>query len=200
MSNDKIEDRPPPLFYKSQMYHALSTGQLGNSVPMFFGLEEWLHEKDDCNHYGLWGVRSLTPGDRKRCRLNVPTGEVAEYWCKWFGSGGGNISPMLDRWAVLRGQVLEPRHPPFGLTLDYVPPGKVDEESPWHGSFNKYGTTARGIVAWEILRCYLWPSDLEDLRVLLERYPGHVVEFSACDRAVGLIANRNTVWWEVRLY
>jgi hypothetical protein len=34
--------------------------------------------------------------------------------------------------------------------------------------------------------------------MLLERYPHHVIELSACSRAVGVIPLRNTCVWEVR--
>ncbi len=192
---------PAAVTNKRRMYAELARGGFGNTVPQYFSAEEW-EASPDWSRYPLWGIRSGAAGGDKRMRLNVPRGEVAPLYREWFPAGGGNISPMIDRWAVMRGEVFENDFGhPFGLNLIYVPPGsEIDPKDPWRGSFRKYGTPAHGAAALAILKAYLWPSDFEDLRATLDAYPGHVVEFSACDRAVGIVPHRNTIIWEVRLY
>lgn len=189
----------PAITTKAEMYRLLAAGKLGNAIPQYFSLGEWMSSPDH-GRYDLWGIRSMAAGGDRRMRLNVPTGEVARLWSLWYPHGGGNISPMIDRHAVLRGHVHESDVEPFGLTLWYVPPGKVVEADPWRGSFREYGRHAHGAAARLILDQYLWPADRDDLADLLARYPGHVVEFTAADRAIGLVPVRNTVVWEVRLY
>lgn len=188
-----------PIRTKMDMYRRLGGGEFGNTIPVFYSVEEW--ENNDCPNYGLWGIRSVSAAGDPRMRLNVPAEEIPSLFRSWYPNGGGNISCMIDRWAVLRAEVFEqPWAEPFGLSMFYVPPGQVDPDSPWRGSFRKYGRSVGGVLTQAILQNYLWPSDYEDLKVLLDRFPGHVIEFSACDRAVGLIPNRNTVIWEVRAY
>lgn len=191
---------PPPIRTKQQMFRLLSAGLLGNTVPQWFSLPEWEADPDAAK-YPLWGVRSGLAGGDKRMRLNVPSRDVPDLYREWFPSGGGNLSPMVDHAAVLKAEVFESDFAPFGLNLFYVPPDKtVRYRQPWREAFREHGKQVRGLAVWKILEAYLWPSDLEDLRALLERFPGHVVEFTACDRAMGIVPNRNTVFWEVRLY
>lgn len=57
-----------------------------------------------------------------------------------------------------------------------------------------------GLQATLLLRRCLWPGDYADLTALLDRFPEHVVEFAAYDRAVGVVPHRNTVFFEVRAY
>lgn len=182
---------------KKDMYRRLAAGEFGNTVPQWFSVELW---EKDAAPYSLWGIRSGLAGGDKRMRLNVPTQEVADLYRSWFPQGGGNISPMIDMYVELRGEVVECPDVHPGLLLFHVEPGKVVPEDPWRGSFKKYGQQKKGLAAWNILKTFLWPSDLEDLKILLDIYPEHVIEFSACNRAVGVIPHRNTVIWEVRKY
>lgn len=61
-------------------------------------------------------------------------------------------------------------------------------------------STVKGLRALMVVRAHCWPADAEDLLGLLDAYPGHVVEFTAFERAVGVCRGRNTVIWEVRHY
>ena len=185
---------------KRQMYRMLAAGEFGNTVPQWFDLAAW-EADSEAARYALWGVRSGLAGGDKRMRLNVPRDEVVALCRNWFPSGGMNLSPMIDMYAVLRAEVYESNFgEPFGLNVFYVPPGKLVPEDPWRGSFKRYGSRAWGIKALHLLREHLWPGDWEDLWLTLDRFPGHVVELSACDRAVGVIPHRNTICWEVRSY
>ena len=57
-----------------------------------------------------------------------------------------------------------------------------------------------GLEAEILLRYYLCSRSLEWLKILLERYPEHVVEFSSYGVNWGTLRGYNTVFWEVRLY
>lgn len=59
---------------------------------------------------------------------------------------------------------------------------------------------AWGVHAKLVLDHFLWPNSLDDVEILLDTYPDHVVEFSTYDRAVGDQPRRNTIIWEVRSY
>ena len=168
-------------------------------MPQWFSLDSWLKDLPE-NSFPLWGIRSAVLGGDRRCKLNVPTKEVENLWTSWFPSGGGNISPMIDQYAVLRAEVMENDlcHP-VGLSVFYVV-GSPLMTGAWREAFKLYGKMIFGLQAKHLLEKYLWPSDLSDLYALLEMYPRHVVELSACDRAIGEIPNRNTIVWELRRY
>ena len=69
----------------------------------------------------------------------------------------------------------------------------------WREAFSKLSLSWCGLAAKLIFDHVLWPSDRDDLDVLLQDYPNHVIEFTACDRAVGTIPGRNSIIWEVRI-
>lgn len=60
--------------------------------------------------------------------------------------------------------------------------------------------TRYGLMARELLRVFMTPSSWEDFEVLLEEYPGHVLEVSVYEGNVGDLPGRNTIVWEVRRY
>jgi hypothetical protein len=55
-----------------------------------------------------------------------------------------------------------------------------------------------GSASVAILRSYLNDNSWDDLQVLLEQYPNHIIEFSAYECFVGNLPGRNTLIWEVR--
>jgi len=59
---------------------------------------------------------------------------------------------------------------------------------------------ATGLKVHTILRYFCDPASYEDLMLLLDMYPGHVVEFSTFKTNLGVVPARNTVIWEVRNY
>ena len=189
------------ILTKKSMYAALTRGDFGNTVPQFFSVESW-KQSIDCARYSFWGIRSCQAGGDRRCRLNVPSAEVEQLYRMWFPGGGGNISPMIDCYAMLRAEVIDTKFAPTpGLNLHYVPPGSaIDQADPWRGAFRQFGQRIAGLAAVRVLQQSLWPADLDDLRDLLQRYPEHTIELSACDRAVGQRCHRNTIIWEVRKY
>jgi hypothetical protein len=186
----------PPITNKKAMYRLLQAGLLGNTIPLYPTLETWLNAPD-LRSYPKWGVRCLTPGD-KRMRLNVPIDEVVNYVTTNFPTGEGfNISPMIDQWAIFKGEVYEQYHtPPYGLCA-YV---NFKGNMPWREALRDYGQHFFGLEAKLQLQKYMDSSSYDDVRTLLEEYPDHVVEFSVCDRSVGVIPGRNSVIWEVRKY
>jgi hypothetical protein len=180
---------------KARMYHLLHGGAFGNTIRQYFDVREWLAsgEPERCP---FWGVRTMTPGGP--CRLYCPTGEVAET-AREFGWAGNavNISAMIDAfctvtmWAdVFEGEA--------GLSVYGVEyPGRGAN---WRRDMPTRGRQFTGVNARMVLCRHLNPSSLADLDVVLERFPGHVVELSAIDRCLGTIPGRNGVVWEVRRY
>jgi len=59
---------------------------------------------------------------------------------------------------------------------------------------------AEGLLAREILRHDCCPNSFDDIKSLLDIYPGHVIEFGVYACQLGDMPHRNTLIWEVRNY
>lgn len=178
---------------KDQMYDLLSSGRLGNTIPQWFSLSAWQTDPI-ARHYRVWGVRTLTPGGP--CRLYCPEDEVATTVEEYESNGHAcNISVMIDAITevTLYADVFDSD---TGITVYAVEnPGKG---ASWRKVMPTLGRQYEGLVAKMLLRKHLDPSSLADLEALLERYPKHVVELSACSTCFGTVPGRNAVIWEVR--
>ena len=59
---------------------------------------------------------------------------------------------------------------------------------------------ASGLRAELLLQSHMTPASYEDWRMLVDKYPDHVLEVSVYDRCLGDLPNRNALVWEVRKY
>lgn len=177
---------------KQQMYRHLAAGDFGNTIPQYFSVREWRDSGDD-NRYAFWGVRTLRPGGP--CHLNCTSAEV-EFTVKKFKEPV-NISLMIDRVTKVRlwADVMDSE---TGLIVHgIIDPPRLGG---WRAMMPAGAKQYEGLKARHLLRDRLSPSSLEDLYALLDRYPGHVVELSACSSNLGTIPGRNAVIWECRYY
>jgi hypothetical protein len=187
------DDRP--ILTKNRMYDMLSSGRLGNTVPMYFSVASW-EASDDHDRYDVWAVRSLVPGGP--CRLYCPCDEVAGTASSpEFRRAGVNISIMIDALTTVT-CYMDVYDTNSGLVVRAVEyPGRG---ASWRKEMPQRGTDHKGVTAALLLDRHLNGPSREDLRALLERFPGHVVELSACARCIGTVPGRNAVVWEVRRY
>ena len=184
-----------PIRTKAEMYELLARGSLGNTVRQWFDVAEWA-ASSEAARYRWWGVRSLTPGGP--CRLNCPADEVAETAAGFRAAGHGvNVSLMVDRVYAVTAW-LEVWDSPTGLVAYGV------ERPPQGGSWRQLmpviGRHWEGVAARMLLRRHLNANSLDDLDAVLALWPGHVVEFGACEECLGVLPGRNAVVWEVRAY
>lgn len=184
-----------PIRTKGRMYDLLSRGVLGNTIPQWFSLKKWRADPD-ARRYAVWGVRTMTPGGP--CRLYCPEADVAATVAEYEAAGHAcNISVMIDAVVnvTLYADVFEV---PSGLAVYCVEnPGKG---ASWRKVMPTLGRQYEGLAAKMLLRKHLNASSLADLEALMERYPGNVVELSACSTCFGTVPGRNAVIWEVRDY
>lgn len=178
---------------KRQMYRMLSDGSFGNTIPQFFSIDEWLKDPSSMK-YKHWGVRTLRPAGP--CWLNCPRTEVWGY-CLSLNEPV-NISMMIDKvtkiklWAeVVRTEA--------GLAV-YGIVNPDTKTKTWRSAMPSEGVQRYGLAALNVLKQNLNESSLADLEVLLDEYPDHVVELSACASNIGTTPGRNAVVWEVRKY
>lgn len=182
-----------PITDKRSMYALLAAGRLGNTIAQFFDVAEW-ERSPDAARYEWWGVRTLVPGGP--CRLNCPRAEVrATAGRPEFAAAGVNVSMMVDRACrvTLWAEVLDG---PGGLVvygIEYPPEG-----GSWRQHMPVSGRHWEGTAARMLLRRHMDPSSYDDMVALFEKWPGHVYEFSACDRELGTIPGRRCIGWELR--
>lgn len=184
---------------KAEMYRMLHRGDFGNTVPMWFSIREWELDamfREPYRSIRYWGVRSLTPGGP--CTLNAPVAYVWDIANDFIRRGHQvNISPMIDHivnvsmWAnVLRS--------PSGLIVECIE--YPDKASNWRVEMPTKAKTYQNTAANMLLRKHLNPSTLDDLGILLDKYPDAVVELSATESEFGTVPGRNAIIWEVRNY
>lgn len=177
------------------MYRMLASGEFGNTTPQYFDVSQW--EADPkAQRIDQWGVRTLQPGGP--CRLFCPRGEVRATCGKpEFAAAGVNISMMVDvvTNVTLWGEVYDGPQGLIVYGIEYPAKGlSWRQEMPYRGRHWE-GTAAR-----LLLRKHLNANSLDDLWILMDRWPEHVYEFSATESCLGSVPGRNAVVWEVRAY
>lgn len=168
---------------KRQFYRLWHAGLLGNRP------RTWKNARElaGSSYSGLVTIRSTTDlnwATRYRVPVTEALAESAE--------GATFNESMPDDNLVLQGEVARTWR---GLELTW-------DDTPGLGMKDAMKRSAKmlGARALCLLRAELWPSSLDDLWALLDLYPDAVIEFSAYDRAVGVLPHRNTIIWEVRDY
>jgi hypothetical protein len=96
-----------------------------------------------------------------------------------------------DKKLLIQGEIMHGAH---GYYLFYSTEKKKMREA------LKTGRHAYGLAAVQLIKMHIDPQSFNDLLVLLELFPEHVVEFSTYSIDLGNIPGRNTVIWEVRKY
>lgn len=182
----------PPVLSKKNFYKRWRDMEFGNRGHSWDTLREAMASEVG----GLFAIRYKTPGS-KWMRYNIPKQDLKAVADEFLADGAKEhlleYSPMQDDSHIrLQGEVqLDHR----GLCLLYS-----TEKLPMRQALAKSPRNATGATAASVLRWACDDASFTDISDLLERYPAHVVEFSSYGRSVGVIPNRNTIIWEVRLY
>jgi len=186
----------PPVLTKSDMYRRIVRGDFGNTLPRFFTIRDWL-SSPEYKRGDLWGVQHTSIPGFPGTRLNVPKKEVAHVIETGRFGRDFCISPMVTQFGATRweGDVCRRWDGPGLLCSGNARPApgswRTHMRSPklWQGS-----------AAETLLRTVLNENSYDDLMILLQEYPGHVIELSALDVCFGTVPGRNAVVWEVRRY
>lgn len=183
----------PRLTSKPASYEALIDGRLGNTLRTWAKLKTLRPVLT--SGVPRVSIRYLDWGSKFKAH-NVALGEL-EQTCARLRTQGAEFSKMVfnetppDTRVRLQTDVMLTTE---GWTLFYSRQKNMRHRE----ALALDGQQVSSLRALEILQSALWPSDMEDLRVLMEQYPDHVVELTSFDVAVGKIPHRNTIIWEVR--
>lgn len=186
-----------PVTTKADMYRRIVAGEFGNTLPRFFDVGAW-HD-DPVSGYAscpLWGVQHTTIPGFPGTRLNVPRDDVGRLVEDTFGCKDYCISPTVHQFGKPRFEGDVTRLLGTGLVVC----GNVD---PAPGTWRKHMLRPRewrGSAARVLLDHLLNANSRDDLEVLLDEFPDHVVELTALSCEFGTCPGRNAVVWEVRRY
>ena len=180
-----------PVLTKRDFVRRFLRDEFGNRGQNWNTLEEFLAS----GYRGLVHVRNRQAWAPSF--YNIPSENVPAEWSKAhkIGNAGWYLAAMAPHHRnLLQGEV---RCSPRGLELY----GTKARGLPMRDALKAEEFSVQGIIALAELKKALCPNSMEWLRELLNRYPGHVIEFSSFSCPWGtLYPNYNTAFWEVRLY
>jgi len=186
----------PPVLSKHDFVVRYELGEFGNHSPTWNNLEEMAEDYilETSPEGQLFHVRNrIASGETW---YNIPVELLADVWYNAASRTGEEnfyISAMAPTEKTLfQGEVVQGAH---SLDLTYTTIAK-----PMRDALKEEAIRAEGIIASSLLKYYLCPKSLDWLNVLIERYPGHAIEFSTYSVEWGTLPGFNTVIWEVRKY
>jgi hypothetical protein len=175
------------------MYALYEAGRFGNKLQTWPDLATFYRDKVEKRVV----MRYKGPAGGGWVAYELEPDQVRPTACKWEHEGANlalvalNESAPDDRLLIQGEVMLSTAHLSLRYSREKAPMRKALASAPLH---------AEGLLATELLRYFLDPSSLEDLRMLLDTYEDAVVEFSTWSADVGELPHRNTVFWEVRNY
>lgn len=176
-----------PITNKSQMYQKLLSGAFGNVCKSWSNVQDFLaagpHPAGS-----VFAVRTLI---RNGTFFSPQPADKVVETCSRLMCGYNIVINLPDHKLVIQGEVC--RNPDLRLYYSTV-------TKSMRAALLEDGKSVRGLTAKMILEHYLDASSYEDLMVLLEQYPDHVVEFSVHRVPVGVDRRRRCIFWEVRRY
>jgi len=191
---------------KSKFLEIAAEGSMFNQMPSWHSIPEVLasdhYERDPINsevmiRYKDAGSPFMTPN----VRIGL-YGMNLKYTAKKLIERGAVESKLYYTWmspVVGRRINAELVELPRGLYLNYST-AQFDVRR----ALETAGRHAERSAAWRILEHTLDCNGLENVRHLLDKFPGHAIELTAFDRVIGSFARTecrtNTVIWEVRMY
>lgn len=178
-----------PVLTKVDFVRRYKSGEFGNHSSTWNTVEEWgkcCHSFNDRFH-----IRSRLVGGPGT--YNVKALAVEWEWSKLKEPKDSYISSMAPHHKnLIQGELLVDA----GWYLTY----SDEPDLPMRDALAKSTKTATGIMALALVRSVCNPTSWDWLQVLIERYEGHCIEFSAFRCNWGTIPNENVVWWEIRKY
>lgn len=183
----------PPVLTKKDMVRRYKAGEFGNASPTWNTLaqfEEYAFPSFGEIVKGSFHLRSRIAGGATH--YNMTPLEIAMTWrhgvddkSQWYVS---EMAPHEH--GTIQGEV---QQGPEGLMLFYA-----SAKLPMRDALRAEGRQVYGIMALGLLKQYMCARSYDWMMILLERYPGHVVEFTSFSVEWGTLPGYNTVYWEVR--
>lgn len=181
--------RPKSVKTKQDFYERFYRGEFGNHGLMWSSLQKW----KDSQYKKPIAIRTLKPGGR--CDYDIPCNEVEQRTEEFHKQG----------WLELNWSAMAPTERIIIQGEGVLSVGGLQlfiskEKFPMREALRIGGFHTSGVLAMSHLRITCDPDSFDWLMYLFEAYDEHVVEFSIFECCWGVVANKNTVIWEVRKY
>jgi hypothetical protein len=192
-------DLPPPVLSKGLNYRLWQGGMFGNKLRAWRTVAEW-----EASGFAGEVVLRTVAGGGGPCLYNLRPEDVSTDVKGWIACGIPLDHIMVNEAAPDEDVILQGEYLNDIFTLD--------GEAGWgwfHYSRAKAQMRDALVMAPERARCLrsdlllklaMTPASHDDWQLLLEKYPGHVLEVSVYDRCLGDVPGRNALVWEVRKY
>lgn len=189
-----VEIKWPPVNTKQDFVKRYKKGEFGNASPTFDTPGEYLQS-------GFFGSGPVHIRNRTRSGISYYDVQPCDFdstWrlaCEHQPPDTFFISLMAPTpKTVIQGELF--RDPNRGKLRFFY----TTVKEPMRTALQITSHSVDWITARGLLRTYMNERSYEWLQVLLDRYPGHVIEFSVYSVEWGTIPGYNTVFWEVRNY
>jgi len=180
-----------PVLSKADFSCRYAAGEFGNASPSWQNPSQFL---DDYKYGRLYHLRNRQRAGESY--YNLQPGPCYSSWMMKPNPEHWYVSEMAPTERTLfQGEVMQPVDGKKCLDLLFTTVRK-----PMRPALQEKAKRVDGLLAISWLRSMLCPNSYEWLQVLLDRYPGHVVEFSTYEIKWGTLPGFNTVFWEVRNY
>ena len=177
-----------PVLTKGDFVRRYVLGEFGNASPTYQNVVALNNQGSGFRKYHL---RNRIAGGETYYDLDFF--QAISKWSEVREPGQWYVSEMAPtEKTILQGEVMRIE---TGLYLLFSHVAK-----PMRDALRESSQSLRGLAAVMLLRGHLCANSLEWLGVLLDRYPDHVIEFSAYSANWGTLPHYNTVFWEVRKY
>lgn len=183
----------PPVLTKRDFVRRYAEGEFGNHLPVWKTVEEFLSS----------GYRKSQVGLRNRIaggplKYHIEPEDVLEEYNTLLKNGAreGDLYVQVmaphEQESSFQGEVMRNHHS-YYLHWSSV-------RKPMRQALAEESHHDEGIKALTLIKFHLCANSYDWLQVLFDRYPDHVIEFSAFDRSWGIFPCMNTIFWEVRAY
>lgn len=179
----------PPVLTKRDMVRRYIAGEFGNRSPTWNTIQEFYDEYRKVK--GLVHLRNRVAAGTTHYNLEPEDAFMA--WLATDKPEDWYCSAMCPtEKTIFQGEL---RRDEQGLCLYYSGLAKPMREALAISSLHVTRLTAK-----LALQYHMCPNSYDWTMTLLDRYPGHVIEFSTFSEPWGTIPGYNTVWWEIRMY
>ena len=188
------------ILTKKQNFRLWQSGAFGNKLRAWRTVSEW----QASGFAGPVALRTLGVGGGP-CIYDVLLATDVVWWIDaWVRGGVPRETIMINEMApdesiALQGEYLNDIYGPgIDARWGYFLHSFV--KSHMRDALRTKSRVVEGLAADLLIQSVMTPSSYDDWRLLLDEYPGHVLEVSIYDRCLGDVPGRNALVWEIRKY
>jgi hypothetical protein len=195
------DDHDLQVLRKAQSVRLWQAGAYGNKLSSWSTLHDWRLSE----YRGLVTLRSREGAGGGHCIYDVVPGEVLLAVVELHRLGVPDGKIMVNECAPREAVLLQGEYRNDVVELDgefavgyFV--YSLARGLHMRDALKNSRQVSHGLAADLLLKQHMTPASHEDWNLLIDKYPGHVLEVSVYDRCLGDLPHRNALVWEARKY